>query len=195
MKQKIYIDIDDVLINTSEVVIELLNLTYDLNPPKTIYDLKDWEYRSIYRYRDYNLIERFWETEDFFYQVQISPQFIELYQQTKDKVEWIFFTTGTEKNLELKRKYFSKWYPENEIITIPLYTNKHTYDLSDGIQIDDKYSNLCSNAQLKILLTNEHEADYNKVLYSHDDLYVCDNWDQLKEMLIFLIENPKYIKN
>ena len=55
MKQKIYIDIDDVLINTSEVVIELLNLTYDLNPPKTIYDLKDWEYRSIYRYRDYNL--------------------------------------------------------------------------------------------------------------------------------------------
>lgn len=192
MRQRIYIDIDDVIFNTSEVVIEYLNKIYQINPPKTFQDVKDWNYRSIYRNRDFSLIEKYWEQEEFFNQVTVNPTFIDLYNKTKDKIEWILFTTGTDLNLDLKIKYFADLLPELELICVPFSCKKSDCYLSDGIQIDDNYENLCSNAQLKILLKNGKETTYNKVLNYHDDLYICDTWDDLRDTILFFIEHPEY---
>lgn len=45
-KIKIYFDVDDTILNSSEAVIEILSHKYKIN--KTIKDLKDWNYQSIY---------------------------------------------------------------------------------------------------------------------------------------------------
>ena len=48
VKETFYVDIDGVIINDIDVVIDILNERYKIVPKKTIVDLKDWEYKSIY---------------------------------------------------------------------------------------------------------------------------------------------------
>ena len=83
-----------------------------------------------------------------------NEEFINLYKKTKRKINWILFTQGTKKNLELKTDFFQKRFKNINIITVNEDKNeeKRTFDLHNGIQIDDVYSNLKTNAQVKILL-------------------------------------------
>lgn len=87
-----------------------------------------------------------------------------------------------------------------EFIGIPLDLDNPSYkkdslDISNGIQIDDKYSCLNTNASLKILLKNFKETDYNQILDVREDLYEINDLFQLKEILLFAIKNYKEFKN
>ena len=68
-------------------------------------------------------------------------------------------------------------------------------DLSDGIQIDDNYSNLLSNALFKILVKNFHEADYNQVLENHTDLYIVNDWKDIINILNFYKDNMQLLES
>ena len=46
-KRTIFLDVDDVLLNSSAAVVAILNQRYGIN--KTLDDLVDWGYKSIYR--------------------------------------------------------------------------------------------------------------------------------------------------
>ena len=184
-REKIYVDVDDVIINTSEVVINLLNDTYNITPPKTFKDLKDWGYKSIYRHLDKKILYQYWETDEFFNKVKINSDFLKFYNDTKNVFEWILFTHGTEKNLKKKQEFFSKYIPDIKINGVDISKNKNEVDLSDGIQIDDNYNNLLSNAYFKILIKNFHEANYNQVLENHTNLYVVNDWKEISQILKF----------
>lgn len=184
-KEKIYVDADDVILNTSEVIIEFLNNLYNINPPKNINDLKDWKYKSIYRDVDMNIVNHYWETDDFFKKVEINKTFLNFYQESKDIYEWIIFTQGTKINLEKKQQYFSKYLPDIKFIGVDVCQNKNQFDLSDGIQIDDNYKNLLSNSYFKILVKNFHDTDYNEVLENHTNLYIVNDWNEIGEILKF----------
>lgn len=185
-QSKIYVDIDDVIFNTSELVIDLLNKHYNIIPPKTIDDLKDWEYKSIYRNIDYQIIYNYWDSDEFFQNVKINEDFIKFYKETKDDVfYWVFFTQGTEKNLQKKKEFLQKYFSKFDFIGVPLDKKKSEYDLSDGIQIDDNYNNLLSNSYFKILIKNFHETNYNQVLNNHTNLYIVNEWKDIIDILQF----------
>ena len=184
-KEKIYVDADDVILNTSEVIIEFLNNIYNINPSKSINDLKDWKYKSIYRDTDMSLVEKYWETDEFFNKVKINKDFLSFYNDTKDIYEWIIFTQGSKTNLQKKKEYFQQYLPNVEMIGIDCSESKNQFDLRDGIQIDDNYKNLLSNAYFKILIKNFHETDYNQVLGNHTNLYIVNEWNEIKDILNF----------
>ena len=94
--------------------------------------------------------------------------------------------------IELKKKFIFRSLPTIENVKyIGLENNKNGIDMSDGIQIDDKYDNLNTNARLKILQKNNIETDYNQVKEYRDDLYIMQDWKQISESLEFILRNKE----
>lgn len=184
-KEKIYVDADDVILNTSEVTINYLNNLYKIHPSKTINDLKDWKYKSIYRNINIDLLYKYWESNEFFNEIKIDEDFLEFYKNTKEIYEWIVFTHGTKINLQKKKEYFYKNLPDIKILGVDFSQKKNLIDISDGIQIDDKYENLLSNAYFKILKKNFRDTDYNQVIQNHTNLYIVDDWKDIEQILRF----------
>ena len=79
-KQIIYWDVDDVILNSGETIVELLNQKrQELGlQPRELKDLKDWGYKSILRDTNKNEIEALFESDDFWNRVKIKSEFVEL---------------------------------------------------------------------------------------------------------------------
>ena len=46
-KIKLFIDADDTILESSKTVINILNKRFNISPPKTYDDIRDWGYRSM----------------------------------------------------------------------------------------------------------------------------------------------------
>jgi len=95
------------------------------------------------------------------------------------------FPNGTGDN-------FINLYPGQDKSLIPMYK---------GIQIDDNFNNLIgTNAHIKVLLTNNIVADFNKgyatknnnadELLLNDNLYYANDLNEVYEILKFNVEHP-----
>lgn len=47
-KIKLFLDADDTILKSSKTVVDILNKRFNISPPKTERDVKDWKYRSVY---------------------------------------------------------------------------------------------------------------------------------------------------
>lgn len=189
-RPNLYIDIDSTIINTAETFIDMYCNKKGIK--KNFYDLKDWKFRSIDRNIDIKEFLNYIETEEFFNKVQFYDDFLRFYVKYGDKFNFIFVTIGSKKNLELKKKFIFRSLPTIENVKyIGLENNKNDIDMSNGIQIDDKYDNLNTNAKLKILQKNNIETDYNQVKEYRDDLYIMQDWKQISESLEFILRNKE----
>ena len=70
-KQKIVLDFDDTLVKSSEQIIQMLNQRHNLN--KTIKDLTDWGYSSIYPQITNQEVTELYSSKDFFEKFEDSP--------------------------------------------------------------------------------------------------------------------------
>lgn len=189
-RPNLYIDIDSTIINTAETFIDMYCKKKGIN--KNFYDLKDWKFRSIDRNIDVKEFLNYIETEEFFNEVQFYDDFLRFYVKYADKFNFIFVTIGTKKNLQLKKRFIFRSLPTiKNVKYIGLENNKNDIDMSDGIQIDDKYDNLNTNAKLKILQKNNIETDYNQVKEYRNDLYIMQDWKQIGESLEFILNNKE----
>jgi len=189
-RPNLYIDIDSTIINTAETFIDMYCKKKGIK--KNFYDLKDWKFRSIDRNINVKEFLNYIETEEFFNKVQFYDDFLRFYVKYGDKFNFIFVTIGSKKNLELKKKFIFRSLPTIENVKyIGLENNKNDIDMSNGIQIDDKYDNLNTNAKLKILQKNNIETDYNQVKEYRDDLYIMQDWKQISESLEFILRNKE----
>lgn len=176
----LYIDIDNVILNTAETFIEYY--TKKNNIDKNFYNLKDWNFRSIDRNIDKQEFLQYIETNDFFEKVKINEDFLRFYIKNADKYYWIFNTTGTLTNIRLKREYILRSLPilkNVKFIGVYDFMKKSDIDMTDGIQIDDEYKNLNTNAKYKILLKNLIETDYNQLLDIREDVYIANTFDEV----------------
>lgn len=183
-KIKLYIDIDDTIINTAETFIN--KYCKENNIDKDINDLKDYKFKSIDRNIKIEEFLNYIETEEFFNTVKIDEEFLKFYLEHIEDYDWIFITKGTKKNLELKEKYIRERLENSEKIKyIGLHNdlNKSIVNMKDGIQIDNVYDELKSNARYKILIKNYIETDYNYIKDIRDDLYEMNNWIEIAESI------------
>lgn len=214
-KRTIYIDVDDVILKSSEQIIRMLQRRYNIN--KTIYDLRDWKYKSIYKNFSKEDLILFFKSEEFWKEVEYNKELIDYFEEANliNKYNLILVTKGTKENLEKKYEYLYdiNFFKKNEkkigFIGIDLEESKSKVKMLKGIQIDDSIENLIdTDATLKILLTNGLQTNYNhldKWPKNIQNFYVVNMTEELIKVLEYelndgenlteleeLIENTEY---
>ena len=106
IKKNLFLDVDDVILNSSEAVISILNERYSLNPPKTISDLQDWGYKSICRRVTSQEIVKIYESEEFWEKVQIKKEALIFLQDPFicNNYHIVFITKSNLNNVKEKEK-------------------------------------------------------------------------------------------
>ena len=199
-KQNVYWDVDDLILNSAEAAIDIINNKYNIPnglPVKTIKDLKDWEMKSIYRSLTVDQLEDIFASDEFWGIVKINEKFWSIVHDEciLNKYRHFFVTKGTQINLEKKYNFLSqalKGYFEEyfEYLGLLNYTCKSVVNMQGGIQIDDNVCNLSpTNARLKILVKNGRETYYNNTLNRKkvvlDNLYEVNDIIDVRDILDF----------
>lgn len=186
-KINLYIDIDNTILNTAEAFINKYCKENNIN--KNFYDLKDWGFKSIDRNIKVREFLKYIEDEEFFNDVRYYDDFLRFYVRNADRFIFNFVTIGTKRNLEMKKHFILSTLPTIEnvkYIGFEKENTKNIIDMSNGIQIDDKYSNLDTNARIKILQKNYIDTDYNRVNDIREDLYIMQDWEQIGKAIEFI---------
>lgn len=193
-KQTIYWDVDDVILNTSEVAIDIINKRY-LNDSqhKTFENRKDWGLKSIWRGMNKQIVKEIFESDDFWNSVKVKEEFKKVFDNIGDQYEHKLVTKGTECNHDRKRQFLiNDAYMEDkrwDYICVGDDEDKNVVDMTNGIFIDDKLENLVvTNARIKILLKNGIDTNYNTPRGKNavvDNLYIANDLEEVKQLLEF----------
>lgn len=195
-KQKIVLDFDDTLVKSSEQIIQMLNQKYNLN--KTIKNLKDWGYSSIYPQITSQEVTELYADEEFFKNVNWNDGVKRFLSKFKKDYNFIICSKGSKQNLYFKHLFLIAQFEEMNITDwefIGLETNddidcnldKSMVDFSDCLfAVDDNVSALLSiNTPKKILIKNYAEYYWNKTPINREDIYVINDFNDLIEMCDF----------
>lgn len=208
-KPNIFIDVDDVILNSSDTVIDILNRKFNLH--KTKKDLKDWGFKSITHECNRQMLEDIFCSKEFWNNVTCKTELIEALENNCDNensllnsYNWILTTKGDEENHNLKYNYI---FNSNNIPFFAEHKNKFSYyalyhgerkdivNMYGGIQIDDNYNNLkTTDASVKILLKNGIGTNYNDYYLTSDNLqnlYIVDNVEEVVQILDFISVNER----
>ena len=198
-KQTVFLDVDDVLLKSSWKVIDIINeekgTSYNRN------NLKDWCFKSIDRSITSKKVESIFDSDKFFSSVEFSELVEEFEKDENDpdglfnSYNWILLTKGNDINLQKKYElifnhpFFARHKDKIGYYGLNLHENKNSVHMISAIQIDDNYNNLKdTDADLKILLKNEIDTNYNSVYKIKDNLenlYIVDNIQQMIDILRF----------
>ena len=203
-KIKLFLDADDTILQSSETIIKMLNEKYNINPPKTVEDIGDWGYRSIYKNLSSAEVDQLYESDIFFNDVAINPVFWDFYTKYRDQLDISVVTKGTRVNIEKKKKYldeaFNNQYTYYGIVLVKDEFNrvirnydKSKIDMSGGIQIDDRADCLeNTNAAVKILIRNGERYWNKPILCANmpNNVYIVNNWNEAIEIILFMYNNP-----
>lgn len=195
-KLKIFLDCDDTLIDSSECIIEILNSKYGLN--KKIDDLKDFEFKSIYKEMNSDKVFNLFESDDFWNSIKVKDGFNIDYFKRKN-LKPVVVSCGTKNNLNKKQKFiednFGFKFIGLEFTPEDFSLNKSGIDMAGGIQIDDNYSSLeGTNAAIKILIQNNRRFEWSIPKAGEDNLYVVQDWNDIYKILDFVIKYPEFIE-
>ena len=208
-KQKIFWDVDDVILNTSEALIEIINKKYRIPQglePKTVDDQKSWGYKSILRSFTEGQLFEILESDEFWKKVRINKDFKMLLDTgLLDNYDNVLVTKGTLTNLSLKIGYLKSHglncnrdftYDPIVIEAGESATDKSAIDMRGSIQIDDNITNLINtNARIKILIKNNHDTVFNNSFGHYTDkidpddiFYEVNTISEIEEILKFNLE-------
>lgn len=198
----LYLDCDDTILNSSEVIIDILNRKY--GQTKTLDDLKDYRYRSIANGVTQQEILEIYQSEEFWEKVQFNPDFLAVAKKLKNYFKFVIVTKGTQKNLMEKEIHLHKAFEalgfSIDFIGLPLSFNpdtsigKNLIQMQNGIQIDDCAKELVnSSAAMKILLKNNRETYWNETPCLEENMYAAQNWKEIEEILNFTLKHDEML--
>lgn len=179
---KLFVDFDDTIVNSSEEVIKILNKRYGLD--KSIKDLHDWGYKSIYKDINKKEIYSIYSSDDFWNYIKVYDGFYKV----ADSNEIIICSCGDTKNLIKKKEFISKRFKDSSACLLNTelgYTgrNKNIFDMSNSIQVDDVFENLFyTNASIKILFKNFNNFTWQKII-PIENLYVVNTWEEIYDIV------------
>lgn len=145
------------------------------------------------------------DTSDFWVRLSLPNGLEEMLDLALEKYEVMILTQGSFNNLTEKFRFLQEKYGLNffekeadrycQFIGLNSKANKNDYLVSElcqakvknrlTIQVDDNYDNLNNLCDLKILLKNGRETDYNKIKEHREDIYVCNNLREVKDIIDF----------
>lgn len=195
-KLKLYLDCDDTITNSSETVVKIICKKYGIN--KTIKDLKDFEYKSIYKNITTEEIISIYESDEFWEMVDLKEDFKNIKDRLKEIFDISIITCGTEINFKKKKKFIDR-HLEVPMIGVSIYKenrfDKSEVDMLGGIQIDDNYLCLSTNASIKVLLKDFRINNLHKEFpeAGEDNMYVARDWNELFELLNFFESHREFV--
>lgn len=189
---KLFIDFDNTIANSSEVIVDMLNEHFDKN--ENFEKLRKYDFSDLFPECSYWDIEKFFNSDEMFERLKIFPNMIETVDAFKDFFDEISIVTiGTKDNLENKKRFLK----ENNL-ELTFYgienngrSDKSSVDMHNGVFIDDHIGCLhSSNAKIKILIKNVENGEWNKV-EPNDDIYVVNNWYEVYSIFDFIKKNKE----
>lgn len=189
---KLFIDFDNTIANSSEVIVDMLNEHFDKN--ENFEKLRKYDFGDLFPECSYWDIEKFFNSDEMFEKLKIFPNMIETVDAFKDFFDEISIVTiGTKDNLENKKRFLK----ENNL-ELTFYgienngrSDKSSVDMHNGVFIDDHIGCLhSSNAKIKILMKNVENGEWNKV-EPNDDIYVVNNWYEVYSIFDFIKKNKE----
>ena len=189
---KLFIDFDNTIANSSEVIVDMLNEHFDKN--ENFEKLRKYDFSDLFPEGSYWDIEKFFNSDEMFERLKIFPNMIETVDAFKDFFDEISIVTiGTKDNLENKKRFLK----ENNL-ELTFYgienngrSDKSSVDMHNGVFIDDHIGCLhSSNAKIKILMKNVENGEWNKV-EPNDDIYVVNNWYEVYSIFDFIKKNKE----
>ena len=204
-KQTIYWDVDDVILNSSEVAINIINNKYNKVNEKSNFknkkfeDIKDWGLKSIWRGINKDIIQEIFESDDFWNQIKIREEFKKTFDSIYTYYNHILVTKGTVCNHDRKSSFLinDTYMSEKEwgYKCIKDNQSKNIINMKNGIFIDDNIENLITtNARIKILLKNGIETNYNTFNIINgkidlEDIYIEYKLEEVEQLLKFNVMN------
>lgn len=187
-------DFDDTIVKSSEEIIRQLNKKYKLE--RTISDLKDWGYKSIYSKLTQNEVLDMYDSTDFFAHVKFNDYFLEFKEKFLDTGVYypIICSKGRKLNLNYKRQFCDMLFQEIKYDYIGIefednncHLDKSKYDFSNTyFAIDDNTKALLSlSSPKKILLKNNREQIWNYNPINQENLYIVNNFKDIIKMCEF----------
>ena len=189
---KLFIDFDNTIANSSEVIVDMLNEHFGKN--ENFEKLRKYDFSDLFPECSYWDIEKFFNSDEMFERLKIFPNMIETVDAFKDFFDEISIVTiGTKDNLENKKRFLK----ENNL-ELTFYgienngrSDKSSVDMHNGVFIDDHIGCLhSSNAKIKILMKNFENGEWNKV-EPNDDIYVVNNWYEVYSIFDFIKKNKE----
>lgn len=189
---KLFIDFDNTIANSSEVIVDMLNEHFDKN--ENFEKLRKYDFSDLFPECSYWDIEKFFNSDEMFERLKIFPNMIETVDAFKDFFDEISIVTiGTKYNLENKKRFLK----ENNL-ELTFYgienngrSDKSSVDMHNGVFVDDHIGCLhSSNAKIKILMKNVENGEWNKV-EPNDDIYVVNNWYEVYSIFDFIKKNKE----
>lgn len=189
---KLFIDFDNTIANSSEVIVDMLNEHFGKN--ENFEKLRKYDFSDLFPECSYWDIEKFFNSDEMFERLKIFPNMIETVDAFKDCFDEISIVTiGTKDNLENKKRFLK----ENNL-ELTFYgienngrSDKSSVDMHNGVFIDDHIGCLhSSNAKIKILMKNVENGEWNKV-EPNDDIYVVNNWYEVYSIFDFIKKNKE----
>ena len=189
---RLFIDFDNTIANSSEVIVDMLNEHFGKN--ENFEKLRKYDFSDLFPECSYWDIEKFFNSDEMFERLKIFPNMIETVDAFKDFFDEISIVTiGTKDNLENKKRFLK----ENNL-ELTFYgienngrSDKSSVDMHNGVFIDDHIGCLhSSNAKIKILMKNVENGEWNKV-EPNDDIYVVNNWYEVYSIFDFIKKNKE----
>lgn len=179
----IYLDFDNTIVESNKRIIDIINKKYNLS--KTEQDLKDFDFNSIHPITLQEKTEMF-ESDEFYDGLEFKPYVLDVLNKYKDSYELIIVSKGTPLNLKKKEKWLIEHIPFNyKFIGIDGHAhNKSSIDMTGGIQIDDSYSCLKTNADIKILYKSFNNYPWQISDEQESYMYV-NSWEDIDSILDF----------
>ena len=193
-KQTIYIDVDDVVLQSQERIQEIIKQKYNHTGEVKDKETVDWCFKSIYRKLTYDELEGYFDSDLFWQSIKLKPDILKLVSSLKEYYNFIFVTKGTEDNIKKKFNYLYKFkeFESFGFYAIQPNESKSIVRMFNGIQIDDNYNYLKdTDAKVKILLKNDKDTNYNSYYLIKDNLenlYILNNLEEILNLLIFNVE-------
>ncbi len=163
----IIIDLDGVVYDTISRVVEMYNydhVMYKDFVPVHAEDVKTWEFKELFL-EPPEVIDKYFNTPRFFEDLPLMKSAEWIIGKLAENHKIVFCSSGSYPNLQLKRRWLAKHYPNADFIPVelPTYKDKSSVDMSgiESVFIDDCSNNLkTSNAAHKICFGEVY--DWNK---------------------------------
>lgn len=193
-KIDLFLDFDDTICLTSKQFVKLANKKYKKEEDWN--NINRWDFKDLYPEITNNDIDKIFSSEDFFVDLELCENCLEVINSIKNIVNIHIATIGTDKNLKNKMKWIKENlntdFNFNGILDTGI-NDKSSIDMSGAIFIDDRTDNLrSSNANIKILYKNYHDYSWQQI-EPNDNIYVVDSWEQICSILDFISKNPEFI--
>ena len=196
---KIFLDFDDTMVDSSKVIVELLNRRFGTH--EDVANLNTWNYTNLFPTIKGIEIEELFDSAEFFELLEWKEGAADFINKFHDIITIV--SKGNEMNLYRKEMWIRKTFPDIKFIGIEPDVSKSTVEMGMGdCIIDDHAENLIhSTAQMRIMFESFKHVEWNEEFYSvcEDKIfmraytyivqnYISDNWKEIENIVM---ENMK----